>query len=87
MNARNLNVGHLGELSHVALYNDDRQISEISYREEVAAEPSYSVRIRSLDKHAPEGATRSDEPEGVTERGRRVLEALTAKGAELGFVV
>jgi hypothetical protein len=39
---------HLHELRAVALYADDRQISQISYREEPADTPSYSVRIRVL---------------------------------------
>jgi hypothetical protein len=39
----------LGDLSFVSLYGDDRQIAEITYREEQAAEPSYTVRIRTLD--------------------------------------
>lgn len=39
---------HLGVLVDVALYVDDRQIRQISYREEPAAAPSYSVRVTAL---------------------------------------
>ncbi|PZG00857.1 hypothetical protein [Micromonospora deserti] len=42
----NLDLSHLGELSAVALFADDRQITQISYSQEHAEQPSYSVRIR-----------------------------------------
>ena len=47
-NRPNLDLAHLGNLTAVALYRDDRQIRQISYREESAAEPGYSLRIRPL---------------------------------------
>lgn len=40
---------HLGELRSVALYDNDRQIEEIRYRWEDAAERSYSVRLWALE--------------------------------------
>lgn len=45
---RNFSLDHLGPLRDVALFADDGQISRISYREEPAETPSYSVRISSL---------------------------------------
>jgi hypothetical protein len=47
-NRPNLDLAHLGDLAAVALYRDDQQIRQISYREESAAEPGYSLRIRPL---------------------------------------
>jgi hypothetical protein len=41
-------LAHLGVLADVALYADDRQIRQISYREESADAPSYSVRVVAL---------------------------------------
>ncbi|MFV2020236.1 hypothetical protein [Micromonospora sp. LOL_023] len=41
-------VAHLGVLVDVALFVDDRQIQQISYREEPADEPSYRVKVVSL---------------------------------------
>jgi hypothetical protein len=46
--ARNINLDHLGALRDIALYTDDAQISRISYREEPAQNPSYSIRISNL---------------------------------------
>ncbi|SDZ22283.1 hypothetical protein SAMN05444365_107159 [Micromonospora pattaloongensis] len=46
--ARDRSLAHLGVLVDVALYTDDRQIRQISYREEAADEPSYLVRIAAL---------------------------------------
>jgi len=43
-----LDLAHLGELRTVALFGDDRQISQISYHEEPAKSPSYLVRISDL---------------------------------------
>jgi hypothetical protein len=40
---------HLGELATVALYANDRQIQEVHYRQERAAEPRYTVRLWLLD--------------------------------------
>ena len=47
-NPRNIDLSHLGDLQAVALYRDDRQISQISYHEEPAKSPSYLVRISNL---------------------------------------
>ncbi|MFY1637897.1 hypothetical protein ACN27F_32260 [Solwaraspora sp. WMMB335] len=41
-------VAHLGVLVDVALFVDDRQIQQISYREEPADEPSYLVKVAAL---------------------------------------
>lgn len=41
-------MAHLGVLVDVALYVDDRQIRQLSYREEHADEPSYTVRVSAL---------------------------------------
>ena len=46
--AAGVSLTHLGVLVDVALYVDDRQIRQISYREEHAPEPSYSVRVTAL---------------------------------------
>jgi hypothetical protein len=46
--AGRVGLAHLGVLVDVALYVDDRQIRQISYREEPAAAPSYSVRVAAL---------------------------------------
>ena len=42
-------LDHLGELAHVALYDNDRQIEAITYRWEDVAAPSYEVRLWALD--------------------------------------
>ncbi|WP_033340673.1 hypothetical protein [Catenuloplanes japonicus] len=41
-------LGHLGALLDVALFHDDRQIRQISYREEDSDEVSYRVRVERL---------------------------------------
>ncbi|GIJ51653.1 hypothetical protein Val02_85390 [Virgisporangium aliadipatigenens] len=84
---RNLDVAHLGELAAVALYRDDRQIRHIEYGERAPNQPSYTVRIHHLSPPtaAPAASTPPDAAleETPTERGRRVVAALAAKGAEL----
>lgn len=40
-------IDHLGELANVWLYGDDKQIKQISYREE-PGDSSYTVAIRKL---------------------------------------
>jgi hypothetical protein len=44
---------HLGELRHVWVYRNDRQIKEVSYRQREASETYYTVRIRELS-NSPE---------------------------------
>jgi hypothetical protein len=88
----NLNVSHLADLAMVALYVDDRQIREIRYAEEPADRPSYSVRIYEVNLSVPATAEiNPTDPAGSDEtasaRGRRVVEALSIKGSELGFTV
>ncbi|MBE1491960.1 RusA family crossover junction endodeoxyribonuclease [Plantactinospora soyae] len=46
--AADIGLAHLGVLADVALYVDDRQIQQISYREEPAEELSYLVRVSTL---------------------------------------
>ncbi|GAA3735164.1 hypothetical protein GCM10022225_17160 [Plantactinospora mayteni] len=46
--AADIGLAHLGVLADVALYVDDRQVQQISYREEPAEEMSYVVRVTSL---------------------------------------
>ncbi|WP_422770134.1 hypothetical protein ACN28C_25900 [Plantactinospora sp. WMMC1484] len=46
--AADIGLAHLGVLADVALYVDDRQIQQISYREEPADEVSYLVRVTTL---------------------------------------
>lgn len=41
-------IDHLGGLADVALYDNDRQIEEISYRWKEASDSSYLVRIWTL---------------------------------------
>jgi hypothetical protein len=43
-------LGHLGELADTAPYDNDRQIEEIHYHWEQAAEPSYRLRFWALDR-------------------------------------
>jgi len=43
-----ISLEHLGDLSTVALYRNDRQIREIHYRQEYGEVPAYRVRIWSL---------------------------------------
>ncbi|GIF16975.1 hypothetical protein [Actinoplanes teichomyceticus] len=44
-NPVNLDLSHLGPLQEVALYLDDRQITQVRYDVEPADSPSYSVRV------------------------------------------
>jgi hypothetical protein len=44
---------HLNELQTVALYENDRQIHEVRYRQEPAMVPRYRVRIWPLGAVAP----------------------------------
>ncbi|MDG4786463.1 hypothetical protein O7626_11065 [Micromonospora sp. WMMD1102] len=46
--AADIGLAHLGVLADVALYVDDRQVQQVSYREEPAEEMSYQVRVTSL---------------------------------------
>ncbi|AVT29663.1 MULTISPECIES: hypothetical protein [unclassified Plantactinospora] len=46
--AADIGLAHLGVLADVALYVDDRQVQQVSYREEPAEELSYLVRVTSL---------------------------------------
>lgn len=41
-------IEHLGDLSQVALFDNDRQIEEVRYRWEESAEASYTVRLWEL---------------------------------------
>jgi hypothetical protein len=43
-----VSLAHLGVLVDVALFVDDRQIRQLSYREEPADEPGYTVRVCAL---------------------------------------
>jgi len=45
-------LDHLGELRHVWVYRNDRQIKEVSYRQLEASDASYTVRIRELSNPA-----------------------------------
>jgi hypothetical protein len=47
-NTRNIDLSHLGDLQAVALYHDDRQISQINYRVARADSPSSIIRITVL---------------------------------------
>jgi hypothetical protein len=40
---------HLGDLVHVGLYDNDRQIKQICYREREAEDVSYTIRVRTAD--------------------------------------
>lgn len=84
---RSLDLTHLSELGAVALYTDDRQIRQIHYTEEPADQASYSIRIRQLDPAAPAAAALAAPvatvEETATERRRRVVAALAAKGRSL----
>lgn len=48
-----LDLSHLGELRQVALYENDRQIHEIHYRQSPRRVSSYSVRVWALNITAP----------------------------------
>ena len=41
-------LDHLGELASVRLYSNDRQIKQVSYREEVGSPTGYTVIVRAL---------------------------------------
>ena len=41
----NLDLVHLDDLAAVAIFRDDRQVRRLSYREEMATEPGYVVRV------------------------------------------
>jgi hypothetical protein len=41
-------VTHLGELAHISLYRNDRQIKQITYHEQPDALPGYVVTVRVL---------------------------------------
>jgi hypothetical protein len=43
-------LDHLGELAHIALYDDDRQISEVSYRVVDHPEEEYVVTITAATR-------------------------------------
>jgi hypothetical protein len=43
-----ISTAHLGDMVHVALYKNDRQIREIHYRQEEGTTTGYEVRIWSL---------------------------------------
>ncbi len=45
-------LDHLGELRHVWVYRNDRQIKEVSYRQLEAPDAYYTVRIRELPNPA-----------------------------------
>ncbi|MBM0225586.1 MULTISPECIES: hypothetical protein [Micromonospora] len=44
----NIGLAHLGVLVDVALYDDDRQIRQLSYLEEPAEDFSYQVRVAAV---------------------------------------
>jgi hypothetical protein len=46
--AASVALAHLGALVDVTLYLDDRQIRQLTYREEPAETPSYLVRVAAL---------------------------------------
>ncbi len=88
---RNLDVSHLDDLASVALYADDRQIREILYAEQAAEQPRYTVRLYRVGAASAlpavaETPTQPAAEEAATVRGRRVIDALCTKGAELGFI-
>ncbi|MEX2211119.1 MAG: hypothetical protein WD689_05080 [Gaiellaceae bacterium] len=41
---------HLGPLAEIALFDNDRQIRQVIYREEEAARPHYLLRLVPLDR-------------------------------------
>lgn len=45
--AHRSSIDHLGDLATVCLYQDDKQIKEITYRE-LPGDPSYTVTVRAL---------------------------------------
>lgn len=56
-----LDLSHLGELRQVALYENDRQIQEIRYRQSSGPASSYSVRLWTLDVTSSRPASGSGE--------------------------
>lgn len=46
-------LAHLGVLADVTLYDDERQIRQLSYREEPATDFSYLVRVTALEPASP----------------------------------
>lgn len=56
-----LDLSHLGELRQVALYENDRQIQEIHYRQSPGPASNYSVRLWTLDATASRPASGSSE--------------------------
>lgn len=44
-----MGMAHLGALVDIALYRHESQLRRISYREEDADEPSYTVQVWALD--------------------------------------
>lgn len=59
--AHNIDLTHLGELRAVALYGNDVQISEVTYRLELAEQWSYSVRVALLEQPSSASAERRSE--------------------------
>ena len=43
-------LGHLGALADIVLYRADSQIRQLTFREQEAEEPSYTVRVSALDR-------------------------------------
>jgi hypothetical protein len=87
----NIDLGHLGALADVAAFDDDSQIRQITYQEELAPTPSYTVRIRSLNSPGhtfgqPDGERSSHIAVGKN-RGEWATAAIAARGTELGFAV
>ncbi|MDH6245512.1 hypothetical protein [Mycobacterium sp. OTB74] len=50
--AHRSSIDHLGDLATVWLYQDDKKIKQITYREE-RGEPSYTVTVRALRDASP----------------------------------
>lgn len=42
-------LGHLGALADIVLYRADSQIRQLTFREQEADEPSYTVRVSALE--------------------------------------
>jgi hypothetical protein len=66
-----LSLHHLGDLAAVRLYSNDRQIRQVSYREQVANEAGYTVTVRSLSDH--------ESPTGMDGGASAEQEAATAR--------
>jgi hypothetical protein len=52
-----LSLDHLGGLATVRLYSNDRQISQVSYREQVGGQASYTVTVRMVGDEDTQEAT------------------------------